>query len=353
LALRSLAREKVSPALALVMAGTWIVALAVPIPMPFLWPVFAVVAIIPVVLGAPHLERGAILLTIGFGAAVMATVGVVGLLGDDAGVIEDIDDTLELIVVVGSLATLIVPIGLVIAQTNRLQRLALQRANSLNAELQESERNLLTSRRRVVDAADNERIRIERDLHDGAQQRLVALGVQLRLLESRSSGGSSPGDLHEFVSMLVGEVDQAANELRELAHGIYPPLLEARGLGEAFSAVARRSPVAVEVNAEGLGRCDPSVESALYFTGLEALANAAKHAPGATVTLRLQCQPGNVVELTVTDDGPGFETTVQRPTRGMLNMSDRIAALGGAFSVQSTVGAGTKVSASVPTGVAE
>ena len=344
--------EHTSAAFALVAVGNWIVAIVVPLFLPFLWPVLVVAALVPVVLAAPSVGRRATAIAIGAGAAVVATIAVIGLLGDDGGVLPDVDDDFELVLVVSSLAALSIPIGLVVSRANTLQQRSLVHADELNAELRQSEVDLAASRRRVVDASDAARSRIERNLHDGAQQRLVALGVHLRLLESVTADGDHPDDLPDTIAVLVSELDLAIDELRELAHGIYPPLLEARGLAEAFGAVARRSPIPIEIAADGVGRFAPSVEAALYFTGLEALANATKHAGAADVRLVLTSSPTHGLTMTVTDDGPGFDVDQTTNSGGMFNMADRIAAVGGTFDVESTVGTGTRLVARVPAPVA-
>lgn len=345
---RQLALGRVPTTIALIALGNWIVAVSVPIALPFLWPVLAVTALVPLVLSASYLGTRAMTTMTTTGSLIVATIAVIGLVSDDAGVIDDIDDTLELVIVVGGLAALAVPISLVVTNANRLQRTALERAIDLNEQLRTSELQLAASRRRVVHAADAERIRIERDLHDGAQQRLVALGVHLRLLESRTEVGDLPDDVRADVSMLVDEIDLAVDELRELAHGIYPPLLEARGLGEALEAAARRSPAPVDVFADDVDRLDRTIESALYFTGLEAMANATKHAPGTPIAIHLTMASGGEIQLRVVDEGPGFDLGSVEASRGLLNMSDRLAAVGGSLSVESSVGVGTTIIATVP-----
>lgn len=335
-------------AIALIAAGNWIVAVGVPITLPFLWPVMAVTALVPIVLSASYLSSRAMTVMTITGSLIVGTIAVIGLVRDDAGVIDDIDEALELALVVGGLAALAVPISLVVTNANRLQRTSLEQAIDLNEQLRASELQLDASRRRVVHAADAERIRIERDLHDGAQQRLIALGVHLRLLESRVGAGEPPVGLSGDVSMLVSEIDLAVDDLRELAHGIYPPLLEARGLGQALEAAARRSPVPITVSVDDIGRFDRTTESALYFAGLEAMANAAKHAPDAPVALHLTTNPTGDIELRVVDEGPGFDTTSIGASRGLLNMDDRLAAVGGALAIHSVVGEGTTIVATVP-----
>ena len=332
-------------ALWLVAGGNWLVAVVVPAALPFLWPVMAITVLMPVVLGASYLARRT-LTTVLVGAGFVAgAVAVVGLLNDDGGALPDIEDEIELVVVVGALMAQIAPIGLIAWQNNDLQRQSLEQATELNEELLQSQDRLAASRRRVVEAADTERRRIERDLHDGAQQRLVAIGVRLRLLESIAE---DPG-VKTQVEALVSEMDDAVDEVRELARGIYPPLLQTRGLVDALSAVARRSPLSVTTDLEEVGRLEPSAETSLYFTALEALTNAAKHAPGSSVELSLRAADDRIL-LRVSDDGPGFEPTRETMTQCTHNMGDRLASCGGALQVSSAPGQGTVVAASVPIG---
>ena len=136
-------------------------------------------------------------------------------------------------------------------------------------------------------AADAERRRIERDLHDGAQQHLIGLALQLRL--ARELAGSEPDKADEILGGLDSEIQETLERLRDLAHGIYPPLLQDRGLTDALAAAALRAPIAARVEAQGLGRYPPDVEATVYFCCLEAVQNAAKHAgDGAFVTIRVR-----------------------------------------------------------------
>ncbi len=345
---RQLADGHLVRPLALAMLGNWITAIAVSVALPFLWPMMALVVVMTVVLAAPHLDISGLAVTLAGATAAIGGVTVIGLRADDAGAIPDIEDDLELVIVVAALSALTIPIGLVVGQANRLQRRALTRATDLNTELRDSQRELAESRRRVVAAGDAARLRIERDLHDGAQQRLVALAMRLRLMQSEVRHGTEADDA--ALSELVGEVDRSVDELRELAHGIYPPVLEAHGLADAFRAVVRRSASAVSVEIGDIGRHDPTIESAVYFVGLEALANAGKHAPDSTIALRLRRLPEGAIELVVADDGPGFDPAATAGSHGLLGMSDRVGAVDGSVVVASTPGAGTTVTAIVPTG---
>lgn len=337
-------------------AGNWLVALSVTWLVPFLWPVMALTVVMTVVLVTPHLSRNTLLGFIVAAAVLGSTVGVLGLLRDDDGVIEDIDDTLETLIVTGALAAQIIPIALLSWQTNHLHRQAFLEQVVLNETLQKSEeslaeesRKLVESRRRVVEASTVERSRIERDLHDGAQQRLAAIGIRLRLLRSTAESGDPMAA--SGLDDVVRDLDEAVDELRELAHGIYPPLLEQKGLPAALRAVARRSPTDIGLEVEEVGRHGRQVEATLYFTCLEALANVQKHAPGAAVKLELRYRGrASALELRVTDDGPGFDQTALVGGRGMDNMTDRLSAVGGTLEVTSAPGKGTRIVASLRVG---
>lgn len=336
--------EPVHRPLLVVAAGNWAIAAFISFILPFLWPVMVLRVLMPLVLATPYIEKVALLAAIVCAAAMGGVVSVVGLSNDDGGALPDIEDEYELMLVVGALVAHIIPIGLIVWQNNRLQYENLERARNLNAQLIRSQEELAASRRRVVQAGDTERRRIERDLHDGAQQQLVVLGVRLRLLDNQT--GDLP-EVNEAVQTLIGELDDAVEEVRKLAHGIYPPLLQSRGLVDALRAVARRSPLGVETELDDVGRLDQSIETALYFTALEALTNAAKHAPDSVIDLRL-IDNGTSLQLSVSDDGPGFVLDESIKSQGTHNMGDRVAAVGGELAITSSPGAGTTVTAVVP-----
>jgi signal transduction histidine kinase len=205
---------------------------------------------------------------------------------------------------------------------------------------------LRESRARVVASGDAERRRVERDLHDGAQQHLVALAINLRL--ARDIVTEDPDGAGEMLGQLADDVQLTIKELRELAHGIYPPLLADNGLGDALRAAASRSPLKVLVTvADDIGRYPAEVEAAIYFSCLEALQNAAKHAPDAIVQLRLWTESGGLL-FSVSDDGPGFDPATARRGHGFVNMADRLGAIGGTVRWDSRPGHGAAVSGSVP-----
>jgi len=222
--------------------------------------------------------------------------------------------------------------------------------SALQASLDDVRRyagELQQSRARIVATADAERRKIERNLHDGAQQHLVALAVSLRL--TRDLIADDPETAASMIDALAADVKETIQELRDLAHGIYPPLLMDSGLPEALRAAAARSPLSVEVDAE-VGRYPTETEAAIYFCCLEAMQNAAKHAPEADVSVQVW-EDDEAAELCfeVTDDGPGFDVAVATAGHGFVNMNDRLGAIGGTVRWESIEGQGSKVCGSVPT----
>lgn len=215
----------------------------------------------------------------------------------------------------------------------------------LAADLQARLEDLRASRQRLVTAQDAERRRIERDLHDGAQQHLVALKVKLGLLASL--GGKDPDRAAELTTEVAGDADEALQTLRDLARGIYPPLLADQGLVAAIEAQARKSAVRVEVQADGVGRYPQEIEAAVYFCCLEALQNVAKYSGVSTASVRLWSNNGTL-DFAVRDDGAGFDLASTPAGSGLTNMADRIEALGGSFRITSRPGEGTQIDGSMP-----
>jgi signal transduction histidine kinase len=204
---------------------------------------------------------------------------------------------------------------------------------------------LRASRQRIVAAQDERARALERNIHDGAQQQLVALAVKLRL--ARTLAQSDPPKVGEMLDGLQAEAAEALENLRDLARGIYPPLLADQGLAAALGAQARKSPVPVSVDADGVGRYPQDVEAAVYFCALEALQNIAKYSRARTATLRLSASNGDL-RFEATDDGAGFDATTTRYGTGLQGMADRLDAVGGSLVVRSSPGAGTSVVGRVP-----
>ncbi|MFN2555294.1 MAG: sensor histidine kinase, partial [Nitriliruptorales bacterium] len=216
----------------------------------------------------------------------------------------------------------------------------------LTAELRQRLEELRDSRRRLVEAQDQERRRLERDLHDGAQQQLVALKLKLGLAR-RFAARDGASETEQLLDQLAAEADEAVRNLRELAHGIYPPLLAAEGLAGALRARAARSPIPVRVEAEGVGRFSQEVEAAVYFCVLEGIQNAVKYARAAQVIVRLR-EYDTQFTFEVTDDGAGFDATTTPRGHGLTNMADRLDALGGTLIVDSTPGHRTTIRGELP-----
>jgi signal transduction histidine kinase len=217
---------------------------------------------------------------------------------------------------------------------------------TLEARVDEQTKELRASRARVVSAADAERRRIERDLHDGAQQHLIGLAVRVRL--ARDLADAEPAKTKELLDLLGDDVQETLEQLRDLAHGIYPPLLQDRGLSDALRAVAVRAPIKTRIEVDGIGRFEPDVEATVYFCCLEALQNASKYAGrGATASVNVH-QVAAELLFEVADDGGGFDIEARGDGVGLTNMRDRVGAIGGSLRIESSGGRGTTISGSIP-----
>ena len=210
--------------------------------------------------------------------------------------------------------------------------------------------DIRASRRRLVAAQDAERRRIERNIHDGAQQQLVALAIKLSLVESMI-GEDTAGE-REMLGELRADATAAAQELWDLAQGIYPPLLMAEGLATALSAQAARSPVRTELVTDGIGRYPQEVEAAAYFCILEALQNVAKYSGATTARVRISVASGDL-EFEVADDGVGFDPNARSYGSGLQGIADRLGAHRGLLEVESKPGAGTVIRGRLPRGALE
>ena len=215
----------------------------------------------------------------------------------------------------------------------------------LNDSLQARAKELAESRVRLVEAQDTERRRLERDLHDGAQQHIVALKVKVGLARTMAAKNGAQ-DLEALLTGLADEAQAALDEVRVLAKGLYPPVLESDGLGAAISSLASSAPVEVLFSRDGIGRYHRDIEAAIYFDISEAVTNAVKHATGP---IRVELQDtGDVLSFTVTDAGPGFDLVTADRGSGLQNLKDRIDAVGGEIEISSLPGATTTVRGSVP-----
>ncbi|MBV8527874.1 MAG: sensor histidine kinase [Candidatus Dormibacteraeota bacterium] len=220
-----------------------------------------------------------------------------------------------------------------------LKNVGLTRALQLRLE------ELRASRQRLVSAQDAERRRLERNLHDGAQQHLVALKVRLGLAEMLLS--KDPDKAKQTLEQLKSDTDEALETLRDLARGIYPPLLAERGLASALESQARRAVVDVTIDAAGIGRYSQETEATMYFCVLEALQNVQKYAGAVRVVVRLR-ETGGTLRCEVKDDGRGFDVAHVPKGSGLQNMADRVDAAGGSLTIESAHGAGTTLWVTIP-----
>jgi signal transduction histidine kinase len=204
---------------------------------------------------------------------------------------------------------------------------------------------LRASRQRIVAAQDAAARRLERNIHDGAQQQLVALAVKTRLADSFV--GRDEATVHDVLSQIQTEAQDALENLRDLARGIYPPLLADRGLAVALEAQAKRSPIPVTVEVVGVPRYRPEMEAAVYFSVLEGLQNVAKYSRASHATVSLHGDDG-LVTFEVTDDGVGFDPGTTGYGTGLQGVADRLAAIDGTLEVRSMPGAGTTIVGIVP-----
>ena len=229
--------------------------------------------------------------------------------------------------------------------TGSARLLALENAR-LEEELRATIQELRSSRARLVSAADAERRRIERDLHDSAQQRLVSLRVKIGLAEELVDAG--PGELRTLIHEIAGDAESALDELHDLVHGIYPAVLIDRGLIPALKSLVADAPGDVRLLASTAERHSDEVESAVYFCVAEAVQNAIKHGgPEVAVTV-LVGEEGSWLGFEVRDDGPGLPVNATSGS-GLVNMHDRMGAMGGTLEVIAGAGRGTTVSGAVPT----
>ncbi len=220
-------------------------------------------------------------------------------------------------------------------------RLAFENAR-LQAQLRAQLDEMRQSRARLVEAGDSERRRLERDLHDGAQQQLVTLLLSLQLAKAQAIQRSDPNTA-QMLDGCIGSLQQALDELRSLARGIHPPILVEGGLAPAIRSLAERCPILVEVTGN-LDRLEPKLEAALYFVAAEGITNAVKHSRGKRIRVELHRKYGRA-SVDVSDDGVGGADLTRGS--GLVGLRDRVASVGGRLSVQSNQLQGTRLHAEV------
>lgn len=326
--------------------GSWYLLFPLVILIPETLPIAIQNVIGPVILAATYLERRLVRRLIPGTIAIAVTISLISFTTDGVGLDDVAPRWVFLTVILAYVgANLLLVMG-DIQELNLVHLRSLQRAARQNRELRAAERALRDSRRRLVVAADEERVRLERDLHDGAQQRIVSLAMQLRLAAELADEGQAPTS--ETLLALHRAANEAVDELRDLAQGVYPARLHELGLTRALHALARRSPVRIDIADTASAQLDESSQVALYFVCVEAIQNATKHGgPDVRIEVALATEDDDLV-VTITDDGPGFDADHHAESRGLLNMADRVGALGGDLTIDTAPGAGTTVIARVP-----
>jgi signal transduction histidine kinase len=344
-------RGDIERAIVLFTATKWMVSLVFVIVLPIVLPIAMINIIMPIALVSTQLPERRFPLMVVAAMFVTLLAGMAGYLQNVFELELKVDPWVWQWLCIVVLVVHILPLSLIVWRSNRQQKIVLDEALDANVRLRESDDELRRSRSRLVSAADAERSRIERDLHDGAQQRLVAVLVQLRLAARTARRG---GDVDlDAVDALADDLEAGIEEVRRLAHGIYPPLLKMRGLPSALTAVARRNGPRTVVVDDGIGRFDAAIEAAVYFCCLEAVQNASKYGGDEVeVTIRLRCaraDGGRTLTAMVTDTGPGFDPDGAAGVgRGIENVRDRIGAVGGEVTIRSVIGDGTTVELTVP-----
>lgn len=339
LAFRPLRRGNLFGAVWWLAVGTWGVSIGVVAIIPAAFPIMVINLISPLVVAAINLGERQVRQMMAAGVVVGIVLGVLGFRSEGTGLDEAAPEWFLQFVMIMYLAAHVILMGSLVRETNHVRLRGLERVQAAHDELRRS-------RARVVTAADAERERIERNIHDGAQQRLVVLAVRLQLASQLSQQGQTLDS--EALDQLHGEARGAIDELRELARGIYPAVLTERGIADAIRHLARSVPVSVEVLCTDIDLADADFDvAATYFVCAEALQNVTKHAAAGSVSVEIERLSG-WVSTTIADDGQGFDTDHVAASHGLLNMADRAGAAGGSLSITSDRGTGTTIVLRVP-----
>ena len=336
-ALRVARRGRYQQSITLVCIGNWAALLLATLIVPYLLPVWVVASLVPVAFAQNYISWQRGLAFTGITAGCVLAMGALARFQNISNLGAHTPRGIQSAIFIPALAVLALYLMVIVWNNAAALRTS-------EGRLAERAVELAASRTRLITAADEERRRLERDLHDGAQQHLVALAVLIQLARTAERDRYQP-----LLSEASGLLETAIAEIRRLAHGIYPPLLVSGGLAQALPAVAARAPVPVQLDLQGLGRCPASIEAALYFCCSEALQNAAKHGgPGTTVTITAHADD-RALTLTISDTGRGFDPATTGT--GLANMTDRLSAIGGHLVIDTAPGRGTRVTASIATPV--
>jgi signal transduction histidine kinase len=313
----------------------------------FCLPVTVIAAIVPVVLDVPYVSSAQLGRICAASLTVGAATVVVGTVQDFSHFSADLPAWIRTAVVVVFVPFILGLVVLISAHNHLRLARTLDATLDANDRLRGFDEELRRSRARLVAAAERERRLIGRDLHDGAQQRLIALG--LGMAHARAVVARRPAEAVEMMARLEDDLTVAVAELRHLAHGLHPPLLADLGLALALTDATDRLGRPCRAEFGGLGRYPAEVEAAVYFCCIEALQNAVKHAGDhATVTLDVNATDAGGIVFAVTDTGVGFDPALARNGRGLTNIADRVGAVGGELLLSSAVGRGTTVRGTLP-----
>ena len=336
-ALWPLKRGDVSQAVLWWASANWGIAIVAAATATFSWPMMMLAALLPAVLATATATGRALTAYVASSVVVCTAVVLLGVLQDVTGLTDNTPQALEHALLVLFIPAMAAMVGLIVLQNSLRLQGALAGALTAQEELRQS-------RARVVAATDRERRRIERDLHDGAQQRLISIGIGLAAATAQLR--RDPDAATAALTDLRRQLHLAHDEVRSLAQGVYPPVLSEHGLVEALRSAVDRYPLPLTLDLRDPGRHPSDVEAAVYFCCVEALQNAAKHSEAQRVRVSLGADHDSVW-FTVQDDGVGFDVG-PRGSGGMVNMQDRLGASGGTLRVESAPGRGATVHGTVP-----
>jgi signal transduction histidine kinase len=346
-ALVLLARGRVIEAFAVFAAANWVIALVAATAAPFAMPVLVIISLLPAALAVPVVSRAQLPKVVAMTIVVVTAVVALGTLQDVVQIEDDLPGWVPKLVTLMFTPVMAGLVAIIVYQTIETLTQALDEAVTSRDRLRDAQA-------RIVTASDEARRGIERDLHDGAQQRLTALAIGLGRIHARAGREDLP--IADDVGALRDHLADARSELRRLAHGLYPSALEIDGLEAALRGEADRFDLPITVRCEPLPEVSLAILVAVYFCCLEAMQNAVRHGDPASVLITVSGAGGDgvapeVVVFEIVDDGSGFDAmSGVGDGRGFANMADRVGAFGGAIAVESVPGNGTIIRGTVPAG---
>lgn len=325
--------------------GNWIAILTGAVMAAPVWPLFPLAALLPAVVAASYLRQDLFRYYLGSSIFIATGTTMLGLTANFTSIRDDVPEWVFVMLLAVFVPLLTAALGFLALQNFARVRAMIASLSDAYESVRSQAGDVRASRSRMLAAADRERRRIERDLHDGTQQHFVAISMSVAALKTQLPDDEA---LHVQVDRLREDVREAQRNLRDLTVAIYPPTLTEHGLSSAIRFIADRFSPNVTTRIDDVGRCDPTIEAAVYFTCMEALQNASKHAgPEATIELDLHRSNGHVT-FVVADNGPGFDAQVNVGSGGIVNMTDRMAVVLGKLAIESALGQGTTIKGRVP-----